>query len=206
MVPISQCTGNSARASGADCRHLALQPRLRLGVSHLPTAGAAFFPGRRLLGASASTAGFSRPSMAVASRLICPTNSGVTHCATKAWWTFSPKPDLGKFPEGPRKGGLGGHIGPPHKTAAAPKDRRTPQGLHGGPGGGGDYTPPWPPRPGPKLDVPSVSGQISGAADRQISRFGPTSKMLTNCRSFPVNGRSPHSSRQRDQIPLQGPH
>ena len=32
--------------------------------------------------------------MAVASRLICPTNSGVTHCATKAWWTFSPSPIL----------------------------------------------------------------------------------------------------------------
>jgi len=44
--------------------------------------------------------------------------------------------DLGKFAEGPRKGGLRGHIGPSHKTTDAPKDWRRPQGLDSGPGVG----------------------------------------------------------------------
>jgi len=47
--------------------------------------------------------GFSRPSMAVASRLLCPTNSGVTHCATKAWWTCSPRPISANSPKAREK-------------------------------------------------------------------------------------------------------
>ncbi len=43
---------------------------------------------------------------------------------------------LGKLRKSPRKDGLGGDIAPPHKTAEAPKDRRSPQGLDRGAGVG----------------------------------------------------------------------
>ena len=40
----------------------------------------------------------------------------------------------GKFRKSPGKGGFRGNIAPPHKTADAPQDRRSPQGLDGSAG------------------------------------------------------------------------
>ena len=45
------------------------------------------------------------------------------------------QPLHGKFPKGSRKRGLGRDRDTAHKTTDPPQDRRTPQGLQGGPGG-----------------------------------------------------------------------
>ena len=146
---------------------------VRFWFSHLPPAGTAFFRGAGLGGRNLAV-GFSRPRMAVASRLICPTNSGFTQRSTKTWWTLSPRPFVGKFRKGPRKGGLGGDIDPPHKTADAPEDRRSPQSLNGGPGVGVVIDRLAHKGPGQGLALPRLPAESLRRADRQLSRFGAT--------------------------------
>lgn len=104
-----------------------------------------------------------------------------------------PQADLGKFPEGPRKGGLRGHIGPPHKTADAPKARRSPQGLNSGTGVGVVITA-LPTKA--RAKAWSSRGFGPNRRERRSKNFSiyTTAKMLTNRYSLSVNAGSQHSS------------
>jgi hypothetical protein len=132
--------------------------------------------------------------MAVASRLISPTNSRVTHCATRAWWIFSPSPISTNSAQAREKvdsEGTSARFTKPQirrKTGTARKASIVARML------GWLYT---------------ALATMARARAWRPRRFRPnlwegrpanfsvwaSSKMLTNCWSFPVNGRSQHSSR-----------
>jgi hypothetical protein len=114
---------------------LALQTRLRFGFSHLPTAGAALFPGRRF-GGLRLRRGFLPALNGRGVPADMPHQFRRHPLLHQGRMNPVPQPDLGKFRKGPRKDGLGGDIASPRITADAPQPPRRPQGLPEGAGEG----------------------------------------------------------------------
>jgi PAS domain S-box-containing protein len=114
---------------------LALQTRLRLRLPHLPTAGAAFLT-RGRLGRPRLGPGFFPPLDSRGVPADMAHQFRLRPLSYQALMDLLAQPPRGKFRKGPRKGGLGGHLGQVHKTADAPEDRRSSQGLPSGPGVG----------------------------------------------------------------------
>ena len=131
---------------------------------------------------------------APASRLICPTSSGFTHCSTKAWRTFSPSPiatNAAKAREKADSEGTSPRLTKPQrrrKTGEAFKAAIVAQVA------GWLYT---------ALPTKARARAWRSQGFRPNCCVGrpanlsiwSTSKMLTNCCSFSVNRRSQPSSR-----------
>ncbi len=204
FVPTSQCTGNSARASGADCRHWRSRRVSGLGSRTSPRRGRPFFRG----------AGFGGPRLrpgflpALNGRGVpadMPHQFRGHPLRHQGLVDLLAQPDLGKFLKGPRKGGLGGDRPASQNRRCAERPAKPAR-------------PPWWPGCGVVIHRLGHQGPGQGSALRRLpakspGRAGTTnfsiwtnSKMLTNCRSFSVNGRSQHSSRRgikfRCKVPI----